>query len=85
MVADVIETGLEPQFFLDTVAKAEPAGSGAVRVYFACHKHGIAVVQFSVVASATDFVRMAKQVLELAGSLNNGAIWLDFMDDMKAH
>lgn len=65
-MANVIETGLEPEFFVTDIVKCERAADGTMRVYAACSRGGRMVMQFTVVGSLLDFSKMAQQVLNMA-------------------
>ena len=74
---DLIETGLEPEFFVTDIVRSEAAGNGGtMRLYVACRKHGHPVVQFTVVGSLDDFAKMAAQVLRLAADQHNAVMML---------
>lgn len=83
-MAELVETGMEPEFVITDIVRSEPVGS-YMRLYLACQKHGRTVVQFTVLASADDFTKMAKQVVTLAASQANGLSWGDLMDEAPAH
>lgn len=63
---EVIESGLEPEFFITDIVRCERAADGAMRVFVACSRKGCLVMQFTVVGSVLDFSKMAQQVLDLA-------------------
>ncbi len=67
-MAELIETGAEPEFFITDIVRTEVTGGGAaLRLFVACEKQGRTVLQLTVVASLSDFAKMAKQVLDIAG------------------
>lgn len=80
--APLIESGLEPEFVITDIVRAEPASDGnLMRLYLATKKHNAMVVQFTVVGSPADFAKMAEQVMEMAGDRNNLALWGDVDED----
>ena len=83
---DLIETGLEPEFFITDIVRTEPAGNGStMRLYVACLRHGHPVVQFTVVAAIADITKMAQQILEISSRQMGGDVWSEFTGLLKAH
>jgi len=83
--SQLVESGLEAEYLITDIVRAEPVGDGMMRVYLASRKHRTLILQFTVVASLQDFARMAKQVLEMAADAHNLAMWDDKDDDSANH
>lgn len=86
MLPDLIETGLEPEFVITEIAQTEPVGEGpAVRVYFACQRHGAPVLQCTLVGSPADLIRMATEILAIAAGIADVLALRACLEAAKAH
>jgi len=60
-MADLFETGLEPEFVVSELAWAEPTASGtSLRMCFADRVHGKLVAKYVAVVEVRDLARMLK-------------------------
>lgn len=73
----LIENGLEPEYLVTDIVRAEPVSGGMIRLYMACRKHRGVALQFTVVASAPDMLRMGQQVQAMAADQQNLDMWGD--------
>lgn len=75
-MAELIETGLEPEFNISDLAWIEPMRGGtAIRLCFASRRHGQLVAQYTVVVAVRDWVKIRSeyeaQMAQLGISLGN--------------
>lgn len=85
-MADLIETGLEPEFHITEIAQTEPVGDGpAVRVYFACQRHGLPVLQCTLIGAPADLIRMANEILAIAAGLADAIALRACLEAAKPH
>jgi hypothetical protein len=78
--AALVENGLEPEYLITDIVRAEPVSGGMMRLYLlylAVRKHKTLVLQFTVIASVQDFATMSKQVMQMAADRHNLALWQD--------
>lgn len=82
----IVETGLEPEYLITDIVRAEPVGGGMMRLYLATKKQNTLAVQFTVVGALGDFFRMAKQVQDMAADRHNLEMWQLFIqEDGESH
>ena len=60
--ANLIETATEPEYFVTTLVKADHIGEN-VRLYFATNRGSLTRLEFTAVASAQDWLLLAKQIV----------------------
>lgn len=76
---DVIETGLEPRFFINTFVRAELMPDGMVLLTYGM-KHGTKVnVEYHVLLTTTALAEMSRQCQHIAADAHN---MLMFKDDI---
>jgi hypothetical protein len=72
---ELSETGLEPEYVVNTIAFAEQAGVGSVRLYIAQRRRNLIRLEFTAVVSLLDLAIMSRQAQAIAADLHNLAMW----------
>ena len=74
---EVVETGNEPEYVINCIARAEPAGSGTVRLFMGSRRSRTVKVEFSVVVTLADLASMASEGQAIAADTHNLMMWQD--------
>jgi hypothetical protein len=68
---ELIETGMEPEYFVSAMPRAEIASVGNVRLYLAAEKHGILRLEYTAVVPIELLAAMGRQLLDIAARGHN--------------
>lgn len=72
---DLYETGTEPEFFVQKIAKAEPVNDGMVRVYLSTMRQNHLRLEYTVLVTITDLAEMGRECLRIAAEGHNLLLW----------
>lgn len=67
----LVETGMEPEFFITSLAKVELMADGLVRLYLATEKGNILRLEYTAIVPGTALAEMGRACLRLAAESHN--------------
>jgi hypothetical protein len=74
----IIETGNEPEYYVEDIARVEPLGGGMVRLYIASERHNSLRIEYTIVLRKEKLADIGRMCLCIAADThNNDLLWME--------
>jgi hypothetical protein len=72
----IFETGNEPEYYVEEIARVEPLGGGIVRLYVASERQGSLRVEYTVIMRMDRLADIGRVCMAIATEPNSDVPWL---------